>query len=278
VKSLAGGSVGVRELGRRIYRKYSTDAVSSSAAAVSYYFLFSLFPLLLFVVALCAYLPLKLPLEQFLDRMRSMVPPETMALFESRLRSLISNERPQLLTLGLLGSFWSASRGVDTARRALNLVYGVHESRPLWKTELVSCSMTLAGGFLVLVATSALIAGGGVGLWIADTLGIESTFLSAMTWLRWPVLGMIFMATAGLAYWFLPDVKLPFKLVVPGALVGALTWLLATWGFGQYVAAFGHYSVTYGSLGGVMILLTWLYLTGLITLTGGELNAVLKRV
>jgi len=141
---------------------------------------------------------------------------------------------------------------------------------------LVVWGVTIAGAILVLVAASALVAGGGVGAWIAGRLGVRSAFLSVMAWLRWPVLGLCFMAAAGLAYRLLPHVRQRFRGVAPGAAVGAVAWVLATWGFGRYVAAFGSYDVTYGSLGGLMILLTWLYLSGFIAVTGGELNAVLE--
>jgi membrane protein len=269
-------AMGAAELFRLLYRKYSADAVADAAAGLSYYFLFSLFPFLLFVVALIAYLPLETPVEQFLERVRPLMPAQAMVFVDAHLRDLISRPRPHLLTLGLLASFWSASRGVDSVRRALNLAYGVRESRPAWKTEVVAWGMTLAGAVLVLVAVTALIGGGRVGVWIAGKLGIRSAFVSAMHWLRWPVLGVTFMTAAGLAYRFVPNVKRGFVFIAPGAVLGALTWVLATWGFGEYVAAFGNYDVTYGSLGGVMILLTWLYLSGFITLAGGELNAVFE--
>ena len=262
------------ELGKWVLRKHSDDAVSGSAAAVSYYFLSSLFPFLVFVTALIAYLPLQTPVEHFLDRVRPVLPAQMMLILDTHLKDLISRERPHLLTLGLLGSFWSASRGVDVARHALNLTYGVKESRPLWKTELLCWATTVAGAVLILVAASALLAGGGVGPWIAGKLGIRAAFVSAMHWLRWPVLGFTFMAATALAYGVLPDVKQRLRFVVAGAVLGAVAWVLATWLFGLYVAAFGNYNVTYGSLGGLVILLTWLYLSGFIALVGGELNAL----
>lgn len=268
----------MRDLLRRLYGKYSTDGVSDAAAALGYYFLFSFFPFLLFVVALCAYLPLEAPVEQFLGRVRPMVPAEAMALADAHLRGLLSHQRPHLLTLGLLGSLWSASRGVDSLRAALNRAYGVTESRPLWRTELLTWSVTVAGALLVVVGAFALVAGGRVGLWLAHNVGIESGFPSVMHWLRWPVLGATFLATVALAYRVLPDVALRLRSIVPGAAVGALAWALATWGFGKYVAAFGGYDITYGSLGGVVILLTWLYLSGFAALAGGELNAVLAVI
>jgi membrane protein len=270
----AAGSQRAGEIFRQLYRKCSTDAVADNAAAVGYYFLFSLFPFLLFVVTLCAYLPLAAPVGEFLDRARPIVPAQAMALVEEHLEALISRQRPQLLTLGLLLSFWSASRAVDAVRRVLNLAHGVEESRSRLKTELLSWGLTVAGVLLATVAASALIAGSGLGLRIAGALGIRSAFLSVMPWLRWPTLAAIFAITAGLAYWFLPDVKVHFRYVVPGAAIGAMTWALATWGFGHYATGFGDYDVTYGSLGGVMILLTWLFLSAFIILASGELNAM----
>ena len=265
------------ELCKRVWRKHSEDAISGSAAAVSYYFLFSFFPFLVFVTALIAYLPLETPVAHFLDRVRPALPAQVMIILDTHLKALITRERPHLLTLGLLGSFWSASRGIDVVRHALNLTYGVKESRPLWKTELLCWGTTVAGALLVLVAASAVVAGGGVGAWIAGKLGIRAAFLSVMHWLRWPVLGLTFMGAAGLAYGVLPDIKQRLRLVVPGAVLGAVAWVLATWLFGLYVAAFGRYDVTYGSLGGLVILLTWLYLSGFIVLAGGELNVIVEH-
>ena len=264
-------------LGKQLYRKYSADGVSDAAAGVGYYFLFSFFPFLLFVTALIAYLPLETPTAHFLERVRPVVPAQAMALLDSYLRNKLSHERPNLLTLGLLGSFWSASRAVDVVRRALNRAHGVEESRVLWKTELLAWGMSAAGALLVVLAAAALIAGGGSGLWLARKLGVRSGFLSVMRWLRWPMLGGAFMLATGLAYRFLPDAKQRVRFIAPGAAVGALAWVLATWGFGVYVASFGNYDITYGSLGGGIILVTWLYLSGFIALAGGELNAVLEH-
>jgi membrane protein len=266
------------ELGKRLYRKYSIDAVGDSAAALSYYFIFSVFPFLLFVAALIAYLPLQTSVEQFLGRVRPLVPAQAMALVDAQLRDLITHARPHLLTFGLLGSFWSASRGVDAMRRALNLAQGVTESRPPWRTELATWAMTLSGALLLLVAAAVLIASGGLGLSIASKLGIRTGFLAVVRGLRWPALGLTFMTWAGLIFRFLPDVRQSFRSIAPGAAVGGALWVLTAWGFGEYVAAFGSYHITYGALGGLMILLTWLYLSGFILLAGGELNAALEHM
>lgn len=272
-----GGELGFVEFCKRLYREYEHDALSDTAAQLSYYFLFALFPFLFFVAALTAYLPLRGPMELLLARVRPMVPGEAMTLIDTHLRALVSQERPRLLTFSLLGSLWAASRGVDAVRRALNLAYDVTETRPWWKTELASLGMTIAGAFLVLAGVALLIAGGQVGYWLAARVGVQAEFVWVMSWLRWPLTAVMIMTVAALAYYYLPDVKQDFKFITPGSVLGTLLWLLATWGFGQYVSSIANYNVTYGSLGGVVVLLMWLYISGFIFLLGGEVNAILEH-
>jgi membrane protein len=277
VKLPGGGSLGFKELCKRLYREYENDAVSDTAAQLSYYFLYALFPFLFFLATLTAYLPLRAPLDQLLARIRPIVPGQAMELVDTHLHALVSQARPRLLTFALLVSIWSASRGVDAVRRALNLAYDVKESRPFWKTDLVSIVMTLAGALLTLLAVAVLVAGGDVGFWAAAKLGVQSEFLWVMRWLRWPVTAFMVMTVAALTYYLLPDVEQEFKFITPGSVVGTLAWMVATWAFGRYVAAFGSYNVTYGSLGSVIVLLTWLYISGFIFLVGGEINAILEH-
>src|SRR4051812_6234718 len=130
MKLLGGGELRFKEFLKRLYREYEKDAVSDTSAQLSYYFLFSLFPLLFFVTSLVAYLPLRDPLDRLLQQIRPFVPGQAMALVDQHLRALVNETRPRLLTLSLLFSIWSASRGVDAVRRALNLAYDVTESRP----------------------------------------------------------------------------------------------------------------------------------------------------
>jgi len=272
-----GGQLRFIDFCKKLYREYEHDAVSDTSAQLSYYLLFSLFPFLYFMAALIAYLPLQTPFEQLMARMRPVVPRDAMALIDAHLRALVSQPRPRVLTLALVGSIWSASRGVDAVRRALNLAYDVTESRAWWKTQVAAVGMTFAGALLVLVAVALLVAGGQGGFWLAGKLGIETYYVLVMRWLRWPLTAMMIMTVAALAYYFLPDVKQEFKFITPGSVLGTLLWLLTTWGFGQYVSSFADYNVTYGSLGGVIVLLGWLYLSGFIFLMGGEVNAILEH-
>jgi len=262
---------------KRVYQKYENNTVSDTAAALSYYFVFSLFPFLFFLATLTAYLPLGNSVDTLLDRLRPVLPAQAMALIDQHLHELVTRPRPRLLTIGLLITLYSASRGVDAVRKGLNLAYDVKESRPFWKTELLAVGMTVAGAVLALVGVAALAAGGDAGFWAARQLGLGSAYLFVWHWLRWPVTAGLIMLVAATNYYVLPDVKQRFKYITPGSIAGTLIWLLGTWGFSEYATHLGTYNVTYGSIGGVIVLMTWLFISGFIFAMGGEVNAILEH-
>jgi membrane protein len=277
MRLLGGGHLAFREFLRRLWRKYENNGVADTGAAQSYYFLFSLFPFLFFLATLAAYLPLGSSVDTLLDRMRPVLPGAAMDLIDQHLHALVSRPRPKLLTLGILVTLYSASRGVDAVRKGLNLAYDVKESRPLWKTELLAVGMTVGGAFLVLFGMVVLVAGGDASFWIAKQLRIESAYVFVWHWLRWPVTAATLMLVGALGYYLLPDVKQKFKYITPGSVLGTLVWLLGSWVFSEYAAHFGTYNVTYGSIGGVVVLMTWLYLSAFIYSMGGETNAILEH-
>jgi membrane protein len=277
MRVVGGGQLSLSQLLKRLYRAYQEDLLFDSAAQLSYYFLFSLFPFLFFLVTLMAYLPLAAAMERLLPELRVLAPVQVSSFIEQHLRALTAEQRPKLLVFGFLVSVFSASRGVDAIRRVLNLAYDVKESRPLWKTQLISIGLTIAGAALAMSGIALLVAGGDVGLWLAERLDVERVYVLAVHELRWPVTGLLIAALVALGYYLLPDVEQKMKFMIPGAIVATLLWACATWGFGQYVAAFGTYNVTYGSLGGMVVLLVWLYLSGLVFVLGGTLNAVLEH-
>jgi membrane protein len=277
MRTPGGGYISFRVLLKRLYESYGDDAVSDNAATLAYYFLYSLFPFLVFLATLTAYLPIGSSVDILLDRMRAVVPSQAMGLIDEHVHGLIGRTRPSLLTFGVLITVYSVSCGVDLLRKALNLAYDVKESRPFWRTQVMAIAMTLGGALLTIVAVALLIAGGKAGFWVARALRVGPEYVFVWRWLRWPVTAGVIMLAGAINYYVLPDVRQKFKYITPGSVIATLMWLVTTWGFGQYVAHFGNYNVTYGAIGGVIILMTWLYMSGLIFLLGGEMNAILEN-
>lgn len=262
---------------RHVYRSVVDDGIADTAAQLSYYFLFSLFPFLIVLAALTAYLPLHDAVHALMDRLRTFMPVEALDVVQEHLESLIHNQRPKLLTIGLAVAVWTASRGVDALRKGLNLAYDVPESRPFWKTQAIAIAMTLAGSVLILLAFGGFILGGNLGEAVAARVGFGQEFAVLWSWLRWPFTGLVVMLTAALSYFVLPDVVQKFAFITPGSIVATALWIGSTWAFTYYVEHFGRFDVTYGSIGGVVVLLAWLYLTGLVFLLGGEVNAAIEQ-
>jgi membrane protein len=270
--------IGAKAFFKRLYRAYDDHIVGSSAASLSYYFVFSLFPFLFFLATLTAYIPgVREAAETLLGRARGVVPPEAMSVVDAHVRGLVATPRPKLLTLGLLVTIYSASRGVDAVRKALNLAYDVKESRSFLKTELIAVGLTVGGAALVLVGIAILILGGDAGFWLARQLHVAQAYVELVGWIRWPVTALAVMSCAAFGYYFLPDVEQEFRFITPGSVIGTLVWFGAVLGFGAYVSHFGSYNATYGAIGGVIVLMTWFYITGFIFLMGGETNAILEH-
>jgi membrane protein len=260
---------------RQLLTRWRQHPLTGSAAQLSFYFMLGLFPFLLFLVSLMAYLPIRPAVEMAFARLEAVMPPAALHLLETHVRELIERPRPHLVTLGMATALWSMSRGVDSVRQALNLANGVVEQRPFWRTQGASLLVSLCGVVLFLLGLPLIILGGRVGLWVADRAHVDSAYLTAWTWVRWPLTALLAMLAVALAYWALPDVKTRFKLITPGSVVSTALWLLATWALTQYSEHFRSYNAAYGSLAGVAFLLLWLYVSGIALLLGAELNAVL---
>ena len=273
---------GLRELGflgcaKALYKRWSDNAITDRAAQLAYYFVFALFPFLFFIVTLTAYLPLQNAARDLLSRLDAVMPEQAMSIVRGQFDKLLTVQRPRLLTVSLVLAIWSASRGVDAIRTSLNLAYDVKESRPFWKTQAMAIVITVLGAVVVLVSVTGIALGGKAGEWLATRAGVAQEYAVVWAWSRWPITMLLIMFVAALLYYFLPDVKQEWRFITPGSVLGTALWLFATWGFTQYAEHFGKYDATYGSIGGVIVLLTWLYLTGLIFILGGEVNAILEH-
>ncbi|WP_338777628.1 YihY/virulence factor BrkB family protein [Metabacillus sp. FJAT-52054] len=258
----------IKELIHRIQKHELGDL----AAVLAYYFLLSLFPLLIFSLTLLPYFSID---PQTVGKfVQEFAPGESGQLLEEQITSLLSTPNGGLLSLGIIGTLWSASNATNAVMRSLNKAHMVEESRAFWKVRGMAILLTI-GLVLGLVVTLVLPIFGDVLL-----SGIKSIFPdtaltdSLFTVIRWLIAFVLMALILGIIYYFSPNLGLRPRDVIPGAIVGTLLWQLISFGFSLYVSQFGNYQATYGSVGGVIVLMTWLYLSGFVILIGGEINAI----
>jgi membrane protein len=271
------GGLRPTELGRRVVAEIQGDDCLGRAAQLAYYFLFALFPFFLFLTTLLGYLPIPNLLDRLLEMLGQMLPGEALQLVQENLHQLVSNQRGGLLSFGLLAALWTSSSALTAIMDSLNRAYDVEEGRPYWKVRGLALLLTVGLSAFIVGALVLLTFGPQLGGWIADLVGLGRVF--ELTWniLRWPVIVGLLIVALALVYYVAPDVEQKWQWLTPGSAFAVLGWLLASLGFAFYVNKFGSYNATYGSIGAVIVLLTWMYLTGLLVLIGAEINAEIEH-
>ncbi len=260
-----------KEFFQALRTEMTRDNLTDWAGAVTYSGVMAVFPFLLFLVALASLVITPEQAEQIVQQLGTVAPGDVTGIVGDRIKSIASESKGGLLTLGALVALWSASSGVSALQRALNIIYGVEEGRPFWKARGIALGMTLVSSALAVVAALVAVASPALGNAIGGTLG------TAIVWLRLPVAGLVMMFLWALLFYALPDVEQRFKFITPGSVMGVVVWVVASWGFSLYVSNFGNYDATYGSLGGVIVMLLWMYLSSVVLLLGAESNAVIEH-
>ncbi|MFS0638039.1 YihY/virulence factor BrkB family protein [Mesobacillus foraminis] len=255
---------------RGIWNRINEDDVPALAAQLAYFFLLSLFPLLIFLVSLLPYLPITK--EDLITLLHDYAPGETAHFLSNSIEDVLRKDGA-LLSFGILATLWSASNGINAVVRAFNKAYRVKETRPFLLARLMSIILTIAMIFVFIVALLLPVFGREIGEFLFAQFGLKSEFLSFWNALRWFLsFFVLFTVFTGL-YWIAPNKKLKCISALPGAVFSTLGWVVVSLGFSYYVSNFGQYAVIYGPIGGVIVLLIWLYLAGFITILGGEINA-----
>lgn len=264
------------ELLKRTFRGAQEDDIVSQAAALSYYFLLALFPLLMFLISLLGVMAGPgTELRQALTEYMTRAMPGAAAVLVNRTLSEVSHAASgSKLAFGLLAALWAASGGMTAIVSSLNVAYDVSETRPWWKQKAVAILLTLAISVLVISALVLVLFGGRIAEWVAAHVGLGGVFVLTWKIAQWPlVLGVMLLAFA-IVYYFAPNLKVPsWHWITPGACLGLFVWIAASGGLRVYLHFFDSYSKTYGSLGAVIILMLWLYLSGVALLIGAELNS-----
>ncbi|HEX8557521.1 MAG TPA: YihY/virulence factor BrkB family protein [Pyrinomonadaceae bacterium] len=274
------GGLKWRELGARVWGDVYEGDLLTRSAALSYYFLLALFPLLLFLTSVLGYFAeagteLR---SNLLNYLASIAPSTASQLVRETVKEITEGAGGGKLSFGLLAALWFASFGMGAVADTLNGAYGVRESRPWWKVRLISLGLTAALAALIISALALVLYGGEIGEGMAKRGDLGGAFVAVWSVIQWPiVLGFVLFAFA-LIYYCAPDLRhQKWYWITPGSLAGVLLWLLVSFVFRLYLRYFDSYSVTYGSLGAVIILLLWFYLTGAAILVGGKVNAVIEH-
>jgi membrane protein len=262
---------------RRTLERALQDNCLGLAAELAFYFFLALFPALLFFVALASFFPIDQFSDHVIDALGRFAPPDVLNLIRDQLVQISRNNNGGLLTVGLIGTVWSASAGMSSVIGTLNQAYHVQEARSWWRVRLVAVLLTLALAAFTVISFALVLVGPAAADKIAESFHLGLAF--AWTWkvLQWPLVLALVSCGVALVYYVAPDVQQQVIWIVPGAVFATVVWLLASLGFKWYVSAFADYQKTYGAIGGVIVALLWLYVSGLAILVGAEMNAVIEH-
>jgi membrane protein len=260
-------------LGKRSVKEFLDDDMATYAAALAYHALFALFPFLIFLLGLLSVLQIPDFFTWLLEQARTAFPADAYQRVEEVVTQIQNQSQGGLLSFGILTALWAASSGMRALMNALNTAYDVEESRPTWQRYLFSLLYTAGLAVLLIAATGLMLLGPQAMEWLADQAGLGGAFVAIWTWLRWPVAVLLLMLTAAVIYYVAPNVEQPFRFITPGAVLAVIVWIIASLGFSLYVATFANYSATYGTLGGVVVLLFYFFISASVLLLGAEINA-----
>ncbi|EGQ26157.1 MULTISPECIES: YihY/virulence factor BrkB family protein [Sporosarcina] len=249
--------------------------ISAAGSQLAFFFLLSLFPLLIFLFTLLPYL--HLDQSQIFIFIREYAPESVSTLIESTLSEVLENRNGGLLSIGILATIWSASKGMGAITKGLNRAYDVEDDRNFFISRGLSIVFTIMLIGTVIVALVLPVFGQPIGKLLFSFMGLEDSFLSMWTKIRFLIPPFLIFAVFSLLYWLIPAIKLSYKSIVPGAFFATVGWIVTSLGFSFYISNFGNYANTYGSIGGIIVLIMWLYLSAIILMIGGLINAVMTE-
>jgi membrane protein len=270
-------NIGWGELLKRTVKDTNSDNGLGLAAQLAYYFFLALFPALLFLVALAGAVASEGLVREIVDKMAGTVPPDVIAIIRDQLVGLSQGNVGGIMTFGVIAALWSSSAAIVALIDALNRAYDVEDSRSWWKRRGIAILLTIGVAIFVLVSFALVIFGPELAGAIAARVGLGPAFEWTWKILQWPIVFLLVALAFGFIYYFAPDVEQDWVFLTPGSVTGTLLWLIGSLGFRAYVVHFGSYNETYGTIGGIMVLLLWLYISGICVIIGAEMNAEIEH-
>ncbi|MDH0300445.1 MULTISPECIES: YihY/virulence factor BrkB family protein [unclassified Pseudomonas] len=261
----------------RTVKEFLDDEMSTYASALAYQMLFSLFPFLLFLIALIGFLHLPDFFSWLRLQSELVLPPQALEQVNPVIDQL-QQSKGGLLSVGIVIALWTASAGVRLMMSAMNAAYDVPEGRPVWKRIPLSIIYTVGIAGMLLAAAALMVLGPQVMEWIAAQVGLQEAVVFVWTVLRWPAIIILMMVAVALIYYVMPDVKQKFRFITPGSVLAVVVWIVASLGFAYYVKTFADYNAMYGSIGAIIVLLLYFYISAAVLLLGAEMNAVIEHM
>jgi membrane protein len=257
-----------------LHCRIKEDEITAVGAQLTYFLILSIFPFLIFFLNILSYT--SIAEEEILNNLLIVLPLETQILLKGIIKEIVSSRSETLLSLGIILTIWTGSLGITAIIRAVNKAYNVKKKRPYWRLKGIAIIFTIILAILLIIVLSMLVFGEVIGNKIFAWFGATYLFYHIWEFLRIiiPLISMIIIFA--LLYKLSPTpeegLNISFNQTLPGAVFATIGWILASMVFSYYVNNFGNYSKTYGSLGGIIILLVWLYITSIMIVLGGEIN------
>jgi membrane protein len=272
------GGLSLRELGERVWHESFADELLGRAAQLSFYILLALFPALIVLTALMGVFSVRNYMPELMSYLSQVLPNDALSMVERFLRHVAEGSGADILSLGGMGALWASSSGMTAIMDALNVVYDVEsDRRPFWKVRATAILLTIGLAGFVILSLTLVLYGPSIGAWVADLVGLGRVFVVAWSILQWPVVIGIMLFVVGVIYYVCPDIRQNWRWVSPGSAFAVVMWIVVSLGFKLYVDNFGDYNKVYGSIAGVIVLMLWLYWSGMVLLLGGEINAEIEK-
>ena len=266
-----------KELATRTYNEIFADDLFNLAAQQAYYFFFALFPALLTLISIASFFPIHNLVGETVDVLGRFAPPDVLTIITEQITKISQSDHGGILTFAFLLTLWSTSGAMVSIISTLNAAYDITEGRPLWRVRVLAIALTVGVALFILLSIGLVLAGPTLAEHLANNLHLGTAFKWASWILQWPVVFALVATGIGTVYYFAPDAEQDWIWITPGSVIATFLWVVASLGLKLYIAYFGNYNETYGTLGGFIVLLTWFYLLGLAILIGAEVNAEIEH-
>ncbi len=265
------------ELAKRTLKESLADDVLNLSAQQAYYFFFALFPALLFLISIASFFPVANLVDETVGLLGRLVPPDVLQIITDQIKKLSDSNQGGILTLAFVLTLWSSSGAMVSIITTLNAAYDIREGRPWWKMRLTAIALTVGLALFILISISLVLVGPAFAQHLAVSMHLGPAFKWTWLVLQWPAIFLLVATGIGLVYYFAPDAEQEWVWITPGSILATVLWVVVSLAFKLYIAYFGNYNKTYGTLGVFIVLLTWLYLSGLAILIGAEVNSEIEH-